>query len=121
MHEVELGIWQRLLALGQQMLEQFLIAQGTGDAGPTFTTPEGREVAAFAGFAPPMLSVDFWGISFRESGVWNAGRPKDRGRALGRPPATAGKLVLLCVAGLGAGLGRGSPARCRLGGVLDKK
>ena len=43
-HEVELGIWQRLLALGQQALEQFLIAQGTGDAGPTFTTPEGREL-----------------------------------------------------------------------------
>jgi PAS domain-containing protein len=43
-HEVELGIWQRLLALGRQALEQFLAAQGTGDVGPTFTMPDGREL-----------------------------------------------------------------------------
>lgn len=41
-HEVELGIWQRLLALGRQVLGQFLTAQGTGDVGPSFTMPEGR-------------------------------------------------------------------------------
>jgi len=42
-HEVELGIWRRLLALGRQTLEQFLAMQGTGDIGETFMMPDGRE------------------------------------------------------------------------------
>jgi hypothetical protein len=41
-HEVESGIWQRVLALGRQSLEQFLAMQGTGDVGETFTQSEGR-------------------------------------------------------------------------------
>jgi PAS domain-containing protein len=44
MHEVELGIWQRLLALGRQALEQFLAMQGTGNVGETFTMPDGSEL-----------------------------------------------------------------------------
>jgi len=51
-HEVELGIWQRLLALGRQTLEQFLTAQGRGDVGPTFTTPEGRVLQRLATLSP---------------------------------------------------------------------
>jgi len=43
-HDVELGIWQRLLALGRQTLDQFFRAQGTGDVGETFTMPDGREL-----------------------------------------------------------------------------
>lgn len=43
-HEVELGIWQRLLSLGRQTLDQFLAMQGTGDVGETFTMPDGREL-----------------------------------------------------------------------------
>jgi hypothetical protein len=41
-HEVELGIWQRVLALGRQSLEQFLMMQGTGDVGETLSLPTGR-------------------------------------------------------------------------------
>ncbi len=43
-HEVERGIWQRLLTLGRQALEEFFRLQGTGDVGETFTMPEGREL-----------------------------------------------------------------------------
>jgi hypothetical protein len=41
-HEVEWGIWQSVLALGRQALEQFLLAQGTGDVGETLTLPTGE-------------------------------------------------------------------------------
>jgi hypothetical protein len=43
-HEVELGIWQRLLALGRQTLEQFLAMQGKGDVGETYTMPDGSKL-----------------------------------------------------------------------------
>ncbi len=34
-HEVELGLWRQLLALGLQLLGQFVALQGTGDVGET--------------------------------------------------------------------------------------
>jgi hypothetical protein len=40
-HEVELGIWESVLALGRQTLDQFLRMQGTGDVGETLTLPTG--------------------------------------------------------------------------------
>lgn len=43
-HEVELDIWQRVLAIGRQALGQFLQMQGDGDVGETVTTPEGDEL-----------------------------------------------------------------------------
>ena len=41
-HEVERGIWQRILKMGQLALGQFLQQQGTGDLGETCTAPDGR-------------------------------------------------------------------------------
>src|SRR3972149_2974124 len=51
-HDVELGIWQRLLALGRQALEQFFRAQGTGDVGEAFTIPDGRELTRLEDLHP---------------------------------------------------------------------
>ncbi len=41
-HEVELGLWRQLLALGLQLLGQFVALQGTGDVGETVPAPEGQ-------------------------------------------------------------------------------
>jgi len=43
-HEVERGIWERLLQMGRQALGEFLAAQGNGDVGETFRLPDGQEV-----------------------------------------------------------------------------
>ena len=41
-HEVELGIWRRLLDLGHHALGHFFHLQGDGDLGPTLPLPDGR-------------------------------------------------------------------------------
>jgi hypothetical protein len=41
-HEVERGIWQRILQLGRTTLGQFFALQGTGDFGATITLPDGQ-------------------------------------------------------------------------------
>jgi hypothetical protein len=41
-HEVERGIWPRLLTLGRTTLGQFFTLQGTGDLGDTLTLPDGQ-------------------------------------------------------------------------------
>jgi len=41
-HEVERGIWQRLLQLGRTTLGHFFALQGTGDWGATVTLPDGQ-------------------------------------------------------------------------------
>jgi hypothetical protein len=43
-HEVEEGIWQRVLQMGHEALAQFLQWQGDGDLGETLTMPDGHEV-----------------------------------------------------------------------------
>jgi len=43
-HEVERGLWQRLLHMGHACLEQFLRLQGNGDMGETVTLPTGEQV-----------------------------------------------------------------------------
>jgi hypothetical protein len=43
-HEVEQGLWDLALRLGQQALAAFLASHGTGDLGPTATLPDGRTV-----------------------------------------------------------------------------
>jgi hypothetical protein len=43
-HEVERGIWRRILALGHTALGQFFDLQGTGDLGPTLELPDDRTV-----------------------------------------------------------------------------
>jgi len=42
-HEVELGLWRRVLDVGHQALGLFFCLQGTGDVGETFTLSDGRE------------------------------------------------------------------------------
>ena len=41
-HEVERGLWQRLLHLGRTTLGHFFALQGTGDLGDTVTLPDGQ-------------------------------------------------------------------------------
>ncbi|MCA1684055.1 MAG: ISKra4 family transposase, partial [Actinobacteria bacterium] len=41
-HDVERGIWQRLLHLGRTTLGHFLALQGSGDLGETVTLPDGQ-------------------------------------------------------------------------------
>jgi hypothetical protein len=41
-HEVERGIWQRILAMGRQATGQFLQMQGDGDVGETVEMPDGK-------------------------------------------------------------------------------
>jgi hypothetical protein len=43
-HEVEKGVWQRVLAMGRQATGHFLRMQGNGDVGDTVQMPDGREV-----------------------------------------------------------------------------
>ena len=43
-HEVEKGIWQRVLAMGRQATGQFLQMQGDGDVGETIEMPDGQEL-----------------------------------------------------------------------------
>src|SRR5262249_50910606 len=40
-HDVERGIWQRILQIGRATLGHFFALQGTGDLGDTLTLPEG--------------------------------------------------------------------------------
>ena len=40
-HDVERGLWQRLLQLGRTTLGHFFALQGTGDLGDTVTRPDG--------------------------------------------------------------------------------
>jgi hypothetical protein len=42
-HEVEGGIWRRMLQMGHEALGQFLERQGDGDLGETLTMPDGHE------------------------------------------------------------------------------
>jgi hypothetical protein len=41
-HEVEKGIWERVLQMGHQAMGQFLACQGDGDVGEQVTMPDGR-------------------------------------------------------------------------------
>ncbi len=43
-HEVERGVWERVLAMGRQATGHFFWMQGDGDVGETVETPEGREL-----------------------------------------------------------------------------
>lgn len=43
-HEVEAGIWRRVLQLGHQALELLFALVGPGDVGESVVLPDGREV-----------------------------------------------------------------------------
>jgi hypothetical protein len=49
-HEVEAGIWRRVLRLGHQALSLLFHRVGSGDVGETTTLPEGREVRRLDGW-----------------------------------------------------------------------
>lgn len=48
-HEVELGLWRQVLAMGHQALGLFFALQGTGDVGDTLTLSDGRSVRRLEG------------------------------------------------------------------------
>lgn len=43
-HEVELGLFRRLMSLGHELLSEFFERQGSGDIGEQFTLPDGHVV-----------------------------------------------------------------------------
>jgi len=43
LHQIELGIWQELLHLGHDFMEQLFALAGSGDLGATITLPDGEE------------------------------------------------------------------------------
>jgi len=43
-HEVELGVWQRVLAMGRLAMGRFFEIQGDGDVGETIELPDGEEL-----------------------------------------------------------------------------
>lgn len=43
-HEVERGVWERVLAMGRQATGHFFRMQGDGDVGETVEMPDGREL-----------------------------------------------------------------------------
>jgi hypothetical protein len=47
-HEVEKGVWQRVLAMGRQATGHFLRMQGDGDVGKTIEMSEGEELRRLA-------------------------------------------------------------------------
>jgi hypothetical protein len=46
-HEVEYAVWQQLLKLGYEVLQQFFQSLGTGDLGDTVVLPDGRNLKRF--------------------------------------------------------------------------
>lgn len=48
-HEVERGIWTRVLAVGRQTLDLFFRLHGTGDVGETVTLPDGQTARRLPG------------------------------------------------------------------------
>lgn len=42
-HQVEMGVWQRVLAMGREAMGQFFDVQGDGNVGETIEMPDGRE------------------------------------------------------------------------------
>ncbi len=47
-HEAEMDIWRRVLAIGRQALGQFLAMQGDGDVGETIEMDDGRQLRRLA-------------------------------------------------------------------------
>lgn len=41
-HEVELGLWRRVLRIGREVLGEFFASLGTGDLGPSVDLPDGQ-------------------------------------------------------------------------------
>lgn len=66
-HEVEAGLWSRMLNLGRELLEMFFVLHGDGDEGEQMTLPDGRQVRRLDQLHKhPYLSV------FGEFVLWRA-------------------------------------------------
>lgn len=115
-HEVEEGIWHRMLQMGHEALGQFLERQGDGDLGETLTMPNGHEVKRLE---QPHLRCyqSIFGEFPLQRAVYGVRRTRNRVGSVGRSPAIAGKRILLRVAGLGSGIGHGTGVCSDGGGV----
>ena len=56
-HEVERGLWNRLLELGHALLEGFFAASGNGDEGERLVLEDGREIKRLAARTRPYRSI----------------------------------------------------------------
>ncbi len=56
-HEVERGLWTRLLELGHALLEGFFAASGNGDEGARLVLEDGREIKRLAARTRPYRSI----------------------------------------------------------------
>ena len=56
-HEVERGLWSRLLGLGHALLEAFFAASGDGDEGERLVLEDGREIKRLATRPRPYRSL----------------------------------------------------------------
>ena len=70
-HDVELGIWGQVLAIGRETMSLFFQLVGDGDMGEEVTLPDGRSVGAVAGAPFATLSVGLWWLRAASCGVWN--------------------------------------------------
>jgi hypothetical protein len=66
-HDFELGLWQRVLALGRAAAQLFLDGQGPGDLGPERTLPDGRTVRRLEGLHPRPLTGVFGTFTLRRT------------------------------------------------------
>jgi hypothetical protein len=67
-HEVELGLWRRVLAMGHQALGLFFALQGTGDVGDTLTLSDGRSVRRLEGLHERTYQSVFGSFTLRRTG-----------------------------------------------------
>ena len=56
-HEVERGLWSRLLGLGHALLEAFFVASGDGHEGERLVLEDGREIKRLATRPRPYRSL----------------------------------------------------------------
>jgi hypothetical protein len=66
-HEVERGIWTRVLAVGRQALDLFFRLQGTGDVGETVALPDGQTARRLPGARPRTYRSVFGDFTLRRT------------------------------------------------------
>jgi hypothetical protein len=63
-HEVEKGIWERVLQLGRWALQHFFACAGDGDVGETIQMPDGRSLRRLAELHRREYGSVFGGLTF---------------------------------------------------------
>ncbi len=128
-HEVERGIWTRILAVGRQALDLFFRLQGTGDVGETVTLPDGQTARRLPEHPRPGVPVGVRRLHPRPDGVRLPGRSDDRVRPPRRPPPVARQRLLVPAPAVGPGPrvrvrvrpGRGDPVRRPRAEAIDRQ